>query len=225
MTNLALFKTLPELEAVIRRGLATFVEVGDALLEIRDSRLYHQAGYTDFDAYCRERWGWHRAHAYRLMEAATVVKELSPMGDTPPPTNERQARELARIPDPAVRADVWREVAVERGVAHVTAERIRETAERHAAAAISAAVIVPDDVLDEAARERIAEGQLRRQFAEGIAATSRLVLLDPERLALAVEAGRWPDVVRWSRRVRLWLDHLEQAGNQGLRLVSDGGGD
>lgn len=35
---------LEELEATIERGLTTFVEVGLALLEIRDSRLYRAEG-------------------------------------------------------------------------------------------------------------------------------------------------------------------------------------
>ena len=34
---------LAALEQTIERGLQTFVEVGTALLEIRDSRLYRQA--------------------------------------------------------------------------------------------------------------------------------------------------------------------------------------
>ena len=50
-------------EQVIERGLATFVEVGEALSEIRDARLYRES-HTTFEAYCRERWGFtdRRAH-------------------------------------------------------------------------------------------------------------------------------------------------------------------
>ena len=40
-------------EQVIERGLATFVDVGTALLEVRDSRLYRVA-YPTFEAYCAE---------------------------------------------------------------------------------------------------------------------------------------------------------------------------
>ena len=79
---------LDELEAVIERGMQTFVEVGEALMEIRDGRLYKQ-DYGTFEAYCKERWGFSRGHGYRLIAAA----ELSPVGDIPP-ANERQAREL-----------------------------------------------------------------------------------------------------------------------------------
>ena len=47
--------TLAECEDVINRGLATFVEVGNALLRIRDERLY-RAEFGTFEAYCRQRW-------------------------------------------------------------------------------------------------------------------------------------------------------------------------
>ena len=56
---------LAECEAVIERGQQTFIEVGQALMEIRDSRLYRETHAT-FEAYCNERWGWTR----RLREQA-----------------------------------------------------------------------------------------------------------------------------------------------------------
>jgi len=63
-------------EAVIERGLRTFVDVGQALLSIRDGRLY-RAQFGTFEDYCRERWGWERRHAYRLMDAAAAVENVS----------------------------------------------------------------------------------------------------------------------------------------------------
>ena len=84
--------TLAENEAIIERGLTTFVEVGDALTRIRDERQYRDAGFTDFDTYCRERWGMSNQQAWRLTQAAEVVHALPPMGGTL--TSERQAREL-----------------------------------------------------------------------------------------------------------------------------------
>ena len=49
------------------------MEVGLALAEIRDLRLYRRE-YSGFAEYCREKWGWTRQHAYRLIEAAPVGK-------------------------------------------------------------------------------------------------------------------------------------------------------
>jgi hypothetical protein len=71
------------------------VEVGEALLEIRDHRLYKQQGYGTFEEYCRERWGWSKTHANRQIEAASVVANLTPIGVIP--RTESQARELTRL--------------------------------------------------------------------------------------------------------------------------------
>ncbi len=115
---------LAELEGVIERGLKTFLEVGNALREIRESRLYLRECAT-FDEYCRERWGWDRVHAHRHIEAATVAEVLS-IDNAAGPSNVAQAREIA----PLLRQDerealaVWRELREEFGD-RVTAERIR----------------------------------------------------------------------------------------------------
>ena len=47
--------SLTDCEQVIERGMATFVDVGRALLQIRDKRLY-RGTHASFDAYCKERW-------------------------------------------------------------------------------------------------------------------------------------------------------------------------
>lgn len=120
---------LAELEAVIERGMATFVEVGAALMEVRDGRLYRPENggrWGAFEDYCRERWGFSRIHAHRLMTAADAVAGLLPMGNGPAPASERQARELAAIPA-GRRAEVWQE-AVERHGPQPTAAAIRAIA-------------------------------------------------------------------------------------------------
>ena len=96
--SIAESKRLAELEKVIARGKQTFVDVGFALAEIRDLRLYKRE-YSSFQEYCREKWGWTKQHAYRLIEAAPVAK-----GNTCV-TNLRQASELAKV-DPEQRAGV-----------------------------------------------------------------------------------------------------------------------
>lgn len=86
---------LCELERIIQKGKDTFVEVGTALSEIRDSRIY-RATFKTFEEYCQKRWEFEKAYAFRMIAAAEVVGNLSPMGDTP--TSERQARPLAKLP-------------------------------------------------------------------------------------------------------------------------------
>jgi hypothetical protein len=115
-----------ELEQIIERGLGTFVEVGRALLEIQQRRLYRGAGHRTFADYVAKRWDLSSAHAYRQIEASKVVDILSPIGEVPLPANEAQARELAPlVNDPeAVRA-VWIET-IQEGEGRVTARAVRE---------------------------------------------------------------------------------------------------
>jgi transcriptional regulator of aromatic amino acid metabolism len=82
-------RSLAELEGIVRTGLATYQEVGSALDEIHEHKLYRELKYKNFKTYLQERWGISRAHAYRLINAAKVA-EMSPIGDKP--ENEYQAR-------------------------------------------------------------------------------------------------------------------------------------
>lgn len=101
--------TVPEvanlvaLEAVVERGMATFVEVGLALTSIRDQRLY-RATHATFAAYCLERWGVSDRRVRQLMDAADVAEEIG----TTVPLSERALRPLAALPDdtraPAIEA-------------------------------------------------------------------------------------------------------------------------
>ncbi len=116
---------LAVLEEVIDRGVQTFIDVGNALAEIRDSRLYRQS-HGRFEDYLRERWDMSRSRGYQLIDAAGVTRQLvSTMVDTddeedlaaqygfevvagsageasvavdaplPPPSSERVVRKLA----------------------------------------------------------------------------------------------------------------------------------
>jgi hypothetical protein len=89
------------LEEKVRRNLSTFREVGAALLKIRDKALY-RGEFKSFKDYCREKWGFGRAHAYRLIDAAIIAERLP--GETPVP-DERTARRLKNL-TPEERADV-----------------------------------------------------------------------------------------------------------------------
>jgi len=114
---------LAELETVIDRGLTSFREVGEALTEVRDSGLYRH-GHGTFEEYCAERWQLSRPRVYQLIDAVSVVSTMVDTG-LPAPTNERQARELARVPE-SQRAEVWEETLA-RTEGKPTAAAIRET--------------------------------------------------------------------------------------------------
>jgi hypothetical protein len=69
---------LTELESVIERtkhSHAEFIELGQALEEVRDSKLYKER-YGTFEDYCELRWGFKRAHGYRLVEASKAALAL-----------------------------------------------------------------------------------------------------------------------------------------------------
>jgi hypothetical protein len=87
-------KRLGELEKIIEAGQRMFIKVGTALAEIRDARLYRPK-YKTFEEYCQKNWNLNRSHVYRLIDAAAVARELSPLGDIP---SERVAREIANVP-------------------------------------------------------------------------------------------------------------------------------
>ena len=113
--------TLEECEVVIERGLAIFVDVGNALIAIREGHKYRKTHDT-FEAYCAGRWRLSRARAYQLIEGAEVVASLSTMVDIPLPATERQARALSPLKaEPARMAD-----AMQRAGTTPTAARIAD---------------------------------------------------------------------------------------------------
>jgi len=88
---------LVALESVIKSGLQTFVEVGEALMEIRDSRLY-RIEHGTFEAYCLEKWDLKQSRAYQLMDAAKVSENLKSSTIVELPQTESQARPLTKLP-------------------------------------------------------------------------------------------------------------------------------
>jgi hypothetical protein len=155
---------LDDLEQTIERGLATFQEVGEALLAIRDERLYLETHPT-FEAYVRERWGWERRHAYRLMEGADVARIVSPTGHTP--ANEAQARELVPLKDqPEAMREAWVKAQEQSGGSPTAA------------------------VVRQAVRSWIAEGEdIARASTESMSPATR-ERLSPERMRQQGEAMR-----------------------------------
>ncbi len=104
--------------------------VSRALKRLRDAELVdytiRQGQRSPFRLHlgARVRWGFERAHAYRLLQAAQVAAVLSPMGDIP--GSERQARELVPLlRDERELIETWRELRAEYGD-RLTAEKVRQ---------------------------------------------------------------------------------------------------
>lgn len=96
------------LETKVDRALS---EGWSALKQLRDRRLYRSTHKT-FEEYAKDRFGYNRAHAYRLISAAAVLDTLSstkgqdrarPNAMSPNwrqklPVSESQCRELGKLP-------------------------------------------------------------------------------------------------------------------------------
>jgi len=120
---------LSGLETIIERGKKAFVQVGTALLEIRDKRLY-RAEYDTFEVYCNRRWGFSRRFANMQIGAAEVAKE---MGTIVPISNEGTAREFVSVPEedrPAI-AETAKAIAASQGRETINSRDVKEAKERY----------------------------------------------------------------------------------------------
>jgi len=203
-------------EAVIERGLATFVEVGEALLVIRDERLYRESHAT-FEDYCRERWSLSRARAYQLIGAAEVVSTVVDNG-LPAPMTERQARELARVPEPE-RADVWRE-ALERTEGKPTAAAVREIAHpstRSEPEPEPVAESTIEDYVESGAAVRRA--RLRHDLMSWLR-RAQVFDLEPDEVADLIEGDEeWARIQRRRDDLARYFDAILAARPRGLRMI------
>ena len=111
-----------------------FYIAGSALRELRDRRLYRSTHKT-FKEYCQDRFGFTRSHPYRLIDAASVIDNLSQMspigrqnnsesenGGDILPTSERQCRPLTKL-EPQQQREVWRK-AVENAQGRVPSGKV-----------------------------------------------------------------------------------------------------
>lgn len=133
--TLAEAERLTDLESVIERGLETFMEIGRALLEIRDTKLYRR-DYKTFEDYCRGRWQMSARQCYRLIDSVQVVTNIQNV--TPGshsesektafelPNNEKVVRSLVDL-SPEQQQAVWTEACKEAN-GHPTAEQVKAIA-------------------------------------------------------------------------------------------------
>jgi len=121
---------LEQLETTISNGLQTFVEVGKALLAIRDCKLY-RGGYSTFENYCQQRWGFSNEYARLHMRAAEVIGNLS---ESPTivgvlPVTESQARPLTKL-EPDLQPIAWQQAVETAPNGKVTAAHVEATVQQ-----------------------------------------------------------------------------------------------
>ena len=112
--NISERNELERCEVVIKQGLQTFVEVGQALMLIRDKRLY-RAEFGTFEAYCQDKWQLGRNFVNKTIAASNVVANLE-MGTrgTQTPQTEKHARPLTKL-EPELQVEAWQKVVEEHG--------------------------------------------------------------------------------------------------------------
>lgn len=71
---------LLELIDLVNSGMVAVLQVGEALTEIRDRKLYRKSHET-FQEFAEDNFQISRAKAYRLIDAAEVAKDLSHVRD------------------------------------------------------------------------------------------------------------------------------------------------
>jgi len=113
-------------EAVIEKSMNSFYEMGVALREIKDSKLYKE-GFNTFEEYCSSKWGITRQTGHQYIEASIVYENVS-HGLQILPSNERQVRPLTKLKDPELQQKVWQEVVLESNQSNepITAKKVEQ---------------------------------------------------------------------------------------------------
>jgi hypothetical protein len=119
---------LRRLEATVERGLRAFWEIGQALRQIQDQRLYRQ-DYKNFEEYCITRWEMSRRSAYQLIEAASVYENVR-HGAQILPANERQTRPLTILP-PEKQREAWNKAVSTAPSGKVTSVHVAQVAKEY----------------------------------------------------------------------------------------------
>ena len=107
MSGIVLKDEYVRLNETVRVGKRAWIAMASALMEIRDRKLYREAGYNTFEQYCIEEHEIKSNYARRLMAGVDVAKTYQL-------DYEGQARTLARVPE-ADRAEVMERVRERQG--------------------------------------------------------------------------------------------------------------
>lgn len=93
------------LTGVIEKGLSNFIEVGKAMLELRDRKLYKAGGYSTFEECMEDLFGVSRVMAHHTMKASGLAEKMLTIVNISIP-NEGTARELLTIKDEQLQLEV-----------------------------------------------------------------------------------------------------------------------
>ncbi len=194
---------LEQLESLIAQGLHLFCQVGKALDEICDKRLYRETHKT-FETYCQDKWGIARRRAYQFIDAAQVVENLSAIG-AQIPTNERQVRPLTGLPKGA-QAEIWQKAVAIAPNGIPTGAAVQRLVDEHYDTGVKPPPGEPPSEVErlrqenQRLKERIRQQNLQRQRRAAEVA-AELERLRGENQDLRAELRRWEK--DWQYRLTL----------------------
>lgn len=182
------------LSTIIIEDLRAFYRVGLALMEIRDRELYREEHRT-FEGYCKKIFDFGRSHAYRLIDAAQVVENISQMSpnwgqnEGPvidlTPISESQVRPLVRL-QPDQQREVWQAVVKNAGPRKkVTGALVNSVVRKYLGETVTATVRTAKEMVS--AEKLIGAefkeafdaffSQLEKEIKAGYKSTSRMVII------------------------------------------------
>lgn len=178
-------KILAEQEAIIEAGLNTVIGVGDALLTIRDKRLYREE-FGTFEEYCRTKWRFSKSHANRYIAASSVTHTLEDIDPNVMPKSESQIRPLTAL-KPAEQKRVWKLVIEDiKSGASLTANLVTKKITE----------CLPDAPTYKQAKERAGKDP-RLLRSEVLTALEKAARKDEEKLVKM----SWKEILRWFEAV------------------------
>lgn len=179
---------LERCEVVIKQGLNTFIEVGEALFLIRDKRLYRRE-FKTFEDYCQQKWHLGKRYVNQLIQASEVISNLGAMAPTLP-ESERQVRPLVGL-EKDVQIAVWNDVVHESIVDNkkITAKMVEQKAEQYkeineiisgAEKYPMFAISTPEELLKKAKEVAKERAEVKRQIIDQKGSTEVIPLEDLE---------------------------------------------
>ena len=128
-------KRLEQLENVVVENFQTFVQVGQALAEIRDRKLYRVKAMT-FEKYCKTLFDIAKRRVHELISAAEVMENVrhGALSDDEQqillPLNERQVRPLTRL-RPEQQIAVWQAAVESAPNGKITGSHVNKTVKEY----------------------------------------------------------------------------------------------
>lgn len=189
---------LERLEGVIQQNLQSFFEVGRALMEIRDRELYkikNGGDYATFEAYCRGEWDFSRRHAYRFIDSAKVIENVTDRSQTKP-ENLEQTRPLARL-EPEKQKVAWQKAVETAPEGKVTAAHVQK---------------VVREMVEPASKPK--QQEIKVQFTNAMKIAS-FVVSHLERLM-----DHDPEISKALDRVQRWIDNKRSTQREMIEPAS-----